>query len=335
MEASELDEGMMVLDSCLARINWRLKPSSKRRLQLDILALATKMRPVVMIDYGGIMPQLRQHLSSLIQLARKESLVFEHLHVMVIQDMIYLVHVTELAQHVRSSFGSTQQPLLFVDLQHESPKMITRIEESQLAMQLVSIQRLFLTIFSPEGVADPSPSDDAGGATCRSFASRSDECIDLSNCMDNTDVTVPTLNGWLLGYPVVYLFGKEHISDAIYNLSTKYLHIFQVFVCRTMSVLAKAERREKDKLDKKRGGDITRIMVLCEESDRNSTLKKGTQAEELLSFSVPYDLSMRASNEQWAAAFLAQMQAKWERCANAWKSLKMEVSECHPQAIVL
>jgi len=31
---------------------------------------------------------------------------------------------------------------------------------------------------------------------------------------------------------VVYLFGKDHISDAIYHLSTKYLHIFQVFVCR-------------------------------------------------------------------------------------------------------
>ncbi|XP_020223315.1 uncharacterized protein LOC109805582 [Cajanus cajan] len=302
MEASELDEGMKVLDSCLARINWRLKPSSKRRLQLDILALATTMRPVVMIDYGGIMPQLQHHLSSLLQLAHKESLIFEHIRVMVIQDMIYLIHVTELAQHVRSSLNS-QQPLLFVDLQHESPKMITQIEESRLAVQLVSIQRLFLTILSPEGIADPSPSreaectDDDADATCRSFAS--DECIDLSNCMDNTDVTVPTLNGWLLGYPVVYLFDKEHISDAIYNLSTKYLHIFQVFVCR------------------------------------NSTLKKGTQAEELLSFSVPYDLSMRGSNEQWAEAFLAHMQAKWEKCAYAWKSLKMEVSECHPQAIVL
>ncbi|KAG4961434.1 hypothetical protein JHK87_038067 [Glycine soja] len=112
----------------------------------------------------------------------------------------------------------------------------------------------------------------------------------LSNCMD---ITVPTLNGWLLGYPVVYLFGKEHISDAIYNLATKYLHIFYaIYPCFT-----------------------------------NSTLKKGTQAEELL--------SMRGSNEQWAEAFLARMQAKWERCASAWKSLKMEVIECHPQAIVL
>jgi len=44
---------------------------------------------------------------------------------------------------------------------------------------------------------------------------------------------------------------------------------------------------------------------------------------------------MRGSNEEWAEAFLAQMQAKWERCASAWKSLKMEVSECNPQAIVL
>ncbi|XP_027344269.1 uncharacterized protein LOC113856590 [Abrus precatorius] len=294
MDASELDEGMKVLESCLALINWRLKPSSKRRLQLDIIALSTRMRPVVMVDYGGIMPQLQQHLSSLLQLAQKESLIFEHLRVMVIQDMIYLIHVTELAHHVRSTFNSQQQ-LLFVDLQHEPPKMITRIEESQLAMQFVSIQKLFLTIFSPE---EGNCMDDAN-STSQCFPSHSNEFVDLSNCLDNTDVTVPTLNGWLLGYPVVYLFGKERVADAIYNLSTKYLHVFQVFVCR------------------------------------NSTLKKGTQDEELLSFSVPYDLSMRGSNEQWAKAFLAHMQAKWERCANAWKSLKMEVSECHPQAIVL
>lgn len=37
---------------------------------------------------------------------------------------------------------------------------------------------------------------------------------------------------WLLGYPVVYLFGKNQIADAIYNLSTKSLHIFQMFISR-------------------------------------------------------------------------------------------------------
>jgi hypothetical protein len=53
------------------------------------------------------------------------------------------------------------------------------------------------------------------------------------------------------------------------------------------------------------------------------------------SFTVPYDLSMGGSNEQWAEAFLANMQEKWGRCKQVWRSLQMEVSECYPQAIVL
>ncbi|CAL5200071.1 unnamed protein product [Lathyrus oleraceus] len=293
MEAIELDEAMNVLDSCLAQIKWRLKSTSKRRLQLDIVALITRMRPVIMIDYGGIMPQLQHQLSSLLQLAQKESTIFEDLRLMVIQEMIYLIHVTEITEFVDSSLDSQ---LIFVDLEQESPTLITEIEKSQLAMQLVSIQKLFLTFFSSNGEAKLV--DDANSSAHCSQSS-STECIDLSYCMENTDILVPTLNGWLLGYPVVYLFGKDHIADAVYNLSTKYLHIFQVFVCR------------------------------------NSNLKQGNQAEELLSFSVPYDLSTRGSKEQWAEAFLAQMQAKWERCPNVWKSLKMEVSECNPQAIVL
>lgn len=41
--ASELDQGMKVLDSCLANINWRLKPSSKRRLQLGYFSLSLSL----------------------------------------------------------------------------------------------------------------------------------------------------------------------------------------------------------------------------------------------------------------------------------------------------
>lgn len=293
MEAIELDEAMKTIDSCLSQMNWSLKSSSKRRLQLDIIALITRMRPVVMIDYGGIIPQLQHQLSSLLQLAQNQSQIFQQLRLMVIQEMIYFIHVTELTHFVNSSLDSK---LLFVDLEHESPQLITEIEKSQLAMQMVSIQKLFSTVFSSNG--EEKLKDDANSSAHCSHCS-STECIDLSYCMENTDILVPTLNGWLLGYPVVYLFGKDHISDAVYNLSTKYLHIFQVFVCR------------------------------------NSNLNKGSQTEELLSFSVPYDLSTRGSKEQWAEAFLAHMQAKWERCPKVWKSLKMEVSECHPQAIVL
>jgi len=93
---------------------------------------------------------------------------------------------------------------------------------------------------------------------------------------------------WLLGYPVVYLFGKEHISDAIYNLATKYLHIFYaIYPCFTLwnfhymfdveIVLNSPEHSLcwnfcSEKQSRKK--EITRIMwyplldVLCQESKR-------------------------------------------------------------------
>lgn len=146
MEAIELDEAMKTIDSCLSQMNWSLKSSSKRRLQLgtshfisfnflqsilfftfnsisritDIIALITRMRPVVMIDYGGIMPQLQHQLSSLLQLAQNQSQIFQQLRLMVIQEMIYFIHVTELTHFVNSSLDSK---LLFVDLEHESPQV--------------------------------------------------------------------------------------------------------------------------------------------------------------------------------------------------------------------
>ena len=48
--------------------------------------------------------------------------IFYHLRVMVIYDMIYLIHVKELAEHARSSLKSEQE-LLFVDLEHDPPKV--------------------------------------------------------------------------------------------------------------------------------------------------------------------------------------------------------------------
>lgn len=53
------------------------------------------------------------------------------------------------------------------------------------------------------------------------------------------------------------------------------------------------------------------------------------------SFSVPYEMSMGGSKEQWAEAFMGKMQSRWEKCKQVWKALQMEVSECYPQAIVL
>ena len=52
----------------------------------------------------------------------QESSIFEHLRVMVIEDMIYLVHIGGLAEHVQSSLSSESE-LLFVDLEQDPPKV--------------------------------------------------------------------------------------------------------------------------------------------------------------------------------------------------------------------
>ncbi|KAK7845977.1 hypothetical protein CFP56_008608 [Quercus suber] len=247
MEVAELGEALKVLDSTLSLIKWRLKSQSRRRLEIDIQALCTGMRPVVMIDYGGKMPELQERLCALIKLIQKEccphfsvpydlsmggskeqwaeaflahmlekwercrpawsslqmeqSPIFEHLKVMVIEDMIYLIHVKGLSEYVRSSL-SLEAPLLFVDLEHDPPKMITQAENSPVGMQLISIQKFFSTLFPQDGIKDDLLSchrtesmGDATSSTHELVTSQASEFIDLSSCMHDTLVTVPTLNG--------------------------------------------------------------------------------------------------------------------------------------------
>ncbi|RZC86975.1 hypothetical protein C5167_030326 [Papaver somniferum] len=303
----ELDAALNIIDSCISQIKWRLKPSPRRRLHTDILALCTGMRPVVMVDYGGKLPELQERLCSVLQLSQKESSILRILRVMVIDDMIYLINVKELAEYVKASLNADIK-LHFVDLEQDPPKMIAQSEPNSNAKELVSVQRFFSTVFPVDGTDKelfPPPTGDhvvnnksiAGEI---STSQSSSDVIDLSCCMQDCQVTIPTLNGWLLGYPVVYLFGRDHISDSIYNLSTKSLQLFQISIHRS-------------------GGTST----------------SGPRQEELMSFSVPRSLSMERENEAWAEAFLARLLAKLETCKHVWASLKMEVSQCYPQAIVL
>lgn len=251
------------------------------------------------------MPELQDHLCALLNHIQEENSIFEHLRVMVIDDMIYLIHVKELAEYVSLSLNSEAE-LLFVDLEDDPPKMVTKEEKGSLGMQLVSIQKTFSLVFPLDEMENGNFPDDRVDHTATSISSSepttalASEIVDLGYCLQDTQVTVPTLNGWLLGYPVVYLFGKDHIEDAVYNLSTKSLRIYQILVSR-----------------------------------HATPGKRSQQPEELTSFSVPCDLSVDGSEEPWAVKFLASMQLKWEKCEQTWRSLRMEVAECYPQAIVL
>ncbi|KAG0496557.1 hypothetical protein HPP92_001248 [Vanilla planifolia] len=311
MEIRDVDELAVLLDSCISRVKWRLRPSAKRRLETDILALCSGLRAVVMVDYGGRMPVLQDHLCGLICLMRKESSMLLHLRIMVIEDMIYIVHVAGLTE---LSNLSLQQQLHFVDLEVDPPQLLqTSLMYSQSEFRRV--QQLFSSIFSSDAVVDPShnatppsimPKSElieykAVNVTCvaDSAASQQFEIFDLSNCLRDTQITIPSLNGWLLGYPVVYLFRKENAANAMYNLSTKYLHIYKIIISR---------QRMPNRKDSE---------------------------EELMSFSVPYALSLAGDKEFWAEAFLARLQAKLEACKQVWSRIRLEVTECHPQAIVL
>ncbi|XP_038691989.1 uncharacterized protein LOC119990193 isoform X2 [Tripterygium wilfordii] len=296
----ELEEDVVlkVLDTSLFHIKWRLKPAAMRRLQIG-------MRPVIMVDYGGKMPELQEHLCELVKFCQKESPIFEQLKVMVIEDMIYLIHVRGLAEHVNSSLNSETQ-ILFVDLEQDPPKMIAQAEHSSVGVELQLVMKLFALAFPIDGrnkdLSSCQRTDylaSVASSVDGPIASPLSEFVDVSNYLEKSQVTIPTLNGWLLGYPVVYLFSKEHIADAIFNLSTKSLRVFRILV------------------------------------RRNSAFCKGAQQEELMSFSVPYDLSMGGSSEPWAEEFLIRLQSKWGKRKQTWRSLEMEVSECYPQAIVL
>lgn len=304
MEAEEVDGVLRVVEFSLSQVKWKLRPSSKRRLETDILALITEMRPVIMVDYGGKMPELQERLCSFLSHCQKESSVFEFLKVMVLEDMIYLIHTRSFANFMKSSLDMETQ-VLFIDLEQDPPKIVAQNHISPAVLQLQSIQKRFSTVIQSDGILqsegtsvfndDAAPKSSAGNFS----VSTSSMSIDLSSWIRETQVTIPSLNGWLLGYPVVYLFSKEHIQDAVYNLSTKSLHLFHLFV------------------------------------NRNVTSNRVSQREELMSFSIPYELSLDGSDEPWAKAFLARMQTKLERCKQVWGSVQMEVRSCYPQAIAL
>ncbi|XP_049380384.1 uncharacterized protein LOC125845034 isoform X2 [Solanum stenotomum] len=271
------------------------------------MALCTEMRPVVMVDYGGKMPELQERLCAFLKHCKEDCSIFKPLHVMVIEDMIYLVHASAFAEFVKSSLN-LEMRLIFVDLEYDPPKMITQAEESCVAAELVLAQKTFSSVFSENGIKidhlehqKPEVRANTDSSLYKPTSSLSSDVIDLSECIKDSRVTIPTLNGWLLGYPIVYLFGMAHIENAIYNLSTKSLNLFQVLVCRS---------------------------ARC---NRGSPAQK----EELMSFSVPYDLSLEGMDEPWVETFLTRIKAKQERCNQIWTSLQMEVNTCYPQAIAL
>ncbi|KAF0914075.1 hypothetical protein E2562_026486 [Oryza meyeriana var. granulata] len=243
--AEAYEEMLRVVEACAARIRWRLRPHSKRRLLNDILFLCTGLRPVVLMDYGGTMPELQENLCSLLHHAWQESSMLSPLRVMVIKDMLYLIHAKGLAEHALPSARSQNQ-LAFVDLEKSCTKLLSDTEENDTVHEFVSIQDLFSTKFPVDAAVDlpviqpgrtmqmseiPERSADTD---CSGFctADRTSLIIDLSAFLESAQIALPSLNGWLLGYPVTYLFCNRTAETATKNLSKHSLHIYRIYAVR-------------------------------------------------------------------------------------------------------
>ncbi|RLM84672.1 uncharacterized protein C2845_PM04G22160 [Panicum miliaceum] len=260
--AGAFEEMLRVVEACAVRIRWRLRPGSKRRLLNDILFLCTGLRPVVLVDYGGTMPQLQENLCSLL---------------------------------------------------HHSRQLLTNIEANDTVLELVSIQDQFSAKYPVDAAVDvpviqPGITKQMSGLPERTIDA---ECtdnhdddrtllvVDLSSFLKTAQIALPSLNGWLLDYPVTYLFRNGSAEAAIQNLSKHSLHIYRVYVCGSYQSGAKQSE------------------------------------EELMSFSVPCGLSTKRREEPWAKSFIARMSEKLRRCSQVWTSVRLEVEVFHSQSQVI
>ncbi|XP_057863788.1 uncharacterized protein LOC131071844 [Cryptomeria japonica] len=333
MRREEAEEALKVLEKCLCSFRWRLRPQARRRLYLDILALCTGLRPVVMIDYGGKMPELQENLYGVLCLAQKESRIFLSLRVMIIEEMVYLIHVQNLLDHMQLGMGSNSQ-LQFVFLDQGPMKLALPEHENILLAQFILIQKLLLSVMLNQyqvmmkipsqdsllNISDKGTSMYSSTVSTKNdrqkglkfsitvptldndslVVSKALDIIDVSQCMMDTQISPPTLNGWLLGYPIVYIFRRENVDQAVRSLSIGSLHLFRILICSKVSFG-----------------------------------KEDPEEEELMSFSVPANLSSLGKDEPWAETFLLHMLEKVDRCKDVWRSIKLEVTSCAPKSIAL
>lgn len=79
--------------------------------------------------------------------------------------------------------------------------MITEVEKSSIGAQFISLQKRFLSVFCEDATSDVTERNGDLTSNCKSsdcqlpVINQPSDFIDLSHLMQDTLVTVPTLNG--------------------------------------------------------------------------------------------------------------------------------------------
>ncbi|KAI5062095.1 hypothetical protein GOP47_0022634 [Adiantum capillus-veneris] len=124
--------------------------------------------------------------------------------VMCLDDVVYLIDVENLTALMNGSLNRSVQ-LEFIVLDDTIARFALSSEKDEALNEFASFTTCFLSKVS-------------NGASI----------YYLSELW--CEAALPTLNGWILGYPVIYYFKKENVSKAVRTLSVSALLQFKILI---------------------------------------------------------------------------------------------------------
>uniref|UniRef100_R7W8B7 Uncharacterized protein n=1 Tax=Aegilops tauschii TaxID=37682 RepID=R7W8B7_AEGTA len=172
-------------------------------------------------------------------------------------------------------------------------------------VELLSIQDRFAATFPLEADVEPETTQQKSRLPERatdvertgiSIPDTTSLVVDLSAFLEGTQMALPSLNGIY-----VVRFGLFHEYASCRYSRKNFL--------------------------------LALILVISYCRNRHSDSKQSE--EELLSFSVPCDISMKREEEPWAKSFLARVNGKLERCSQVWASVRLEIEVFQSQSGVI
>jgi Domain of unknown function (DUF4504) len=204
---------MQILKSDFPKDTYRRLASASGNLLQDISAVVSGLRPSFLLDYLVIEPiYLTSVVRTVLALFPRELAKQQGLCILTLDDCCLITNLKPFQE------GHTPQHPLFIefDTNAQGAGMTARwaSEEEQTAMQskLVAVTRAVL-------------------AQLPSASSRTHvPIINLDLILQNVGLTMPTLNGWFLGYPVTYaVHDMSNAESASRCLSTTTLKLYSVF----------------------------------------------------------------------------------------------------------
>lgn len=305
----EMKELWHKLQQLLPQLKMRLRASVRRRLAIDIMALGTGVRAAVMLDYIPCTPAMLQQLCQLLLHVSQEVDEVAALRVLHMEGCGYLVHPSYLLEYMDRSLSSPS-PLLFIVLDDEIPRKASQTEQETIVKSLSETQQRISSLLLVQSVNTCSLTGTQESKETSLLEVREGavpNVIAVGDPTSGSGILLPTLNGWLLGYPVVYFFLEENASRAGRCVGSGPVQLHQVLIG---SSLLNASNFQKE------------AESICDE-------------DELLSFTVPNDLSPLGLSEDWAQLFFKKVTASVQRASDVWKSVRVEVTTRKMEFIVL